>query len=199
MDPEDVKPEVPESQEQPPEPEAPVEPPPEAAPAPGSKTESELLLVSLQQERAKRRELEAALAAREASENPDGIVSEEGKALESKISRLEATIASTAEQAALQQLEATHPALKDKAAEFDLYRNDPENKGMALTTAAKAFLVENGLLTPPRARRGLEEARGGQRVPPKEGMSAEDVDELRLNNYREYSKRVREGTLNIAQ
>jgi hypothetical protein len=199
MDPEDVNPIVPESPEQPIEPEAPVEPPVEAPQAPGSKTDSELLLASLQQERAKRRELEAALAAKEASENPEGIVSEEGKALESKIVRLEAAIASTAEQSALNALEVAHPALKDKAAEFDLYRNDLENKGMSLATAAKAFLVENGLLTPPRVRRGLEEARGGQRTPPKEGMSAEEVDELRNNNFREYMKRVKDGSLIIAQ
>lgn len=90
-----------------------------------------------------------------------------------------------------------YPALKDKSVEFDTYRLEyPASK---LETVAKLFLAENDLLTEAPKRKGLEKAGGGQRVTPPTGkMTADDAKRLRENNYSEYMKRVRAGTMEIS-
>lgn len=157
--------------------------------APGAKTEPSLLLASLHEEREKRRILEAELAAERARSviaAPE-VFSDEGRMLQGQIQSLQ-------EQLAVKDIIAANPALRDKTAEFDAYRQSPENAGMSLQTAAKAFLVEKDLMQSP-ARKGLEKASGAGRTPVQTGMTAEDIDNLRVNNYNEYARRIRSGTL----
>ena len=163
---------------------------------PGEKTDPALLLESLRKEREKRKELEAELARKAQETIVTEPISDEGKYLASKIQSLEQKLAAKEEDAKLQSLQSTYPVLKDKIIEFENFRSDPSNAGMRLETAAKAFLAENDLLVQPTPRKGLEKDTGGARTVPKTGMTPEEIDELRVNNYREYAKRLRNGTLN---
>ena len=165
----------------------------------GSKTESTLLLKSLQEERDKRREAEQIAREREeeierlkASSGTD-VFSEEGRVLLAEISGLKREIESSKQKSELEQLQTKYPALKDKSAEFEDYLES--NKGMRLDTAAKSFLVENELLVPAQTRKGLEKDSGGGRAAPKVGMSPDDIEQLRVTNFREYAKRLKAGTL----
>jgi hypothetical protein len=85
--------------------------------------------------------------------------------------------------------------LKDKWEELEELRSQSENKGMNLRTAAKAFLVENGLLEAPR--KGLEKTTGGPRVPVSSGMTAEDVRILRETNFKKYQEMLEKGQIKI--
>mgnify|MGYP001577892997 CR=1 FL=1 len=176
---------------------APTEAVAEVAPEvakPGEKTDPALLLESLQKERDKRKALEAELEAERLKNQPTGeVFSDEGKVLDSKIARLEAEINATKEEKLLSGVQTTYPVLKDKSEEFQQFLSD--NKGMKLETAAKAFLIENDLLEAPKPRKGLETASGGGRTPVTTGMTPEEIDNLRVNNYNEYARRIRAGTL----
>lgn len=163
----------------------------EPVPLPGEKTESALLLESLQKERAKRKELEAELALKNTA--PVGYSSDEAIALKAEIDRVSGELASSNREKQLSQIQATYPALKDKAPEFEQFLE--ENPGIKLDTAAKAFLVEKDLIQT-QPRKGLEKDIGGGRTPVKVGMTSEEKDELRVTNYREYVKRIKNGTLN---
>lgn len=155
---------------------------------PGSKTESVLLLESLQEERRKRREAEAAL---EAAKSTEYLPEDE---VRQQLAAIQARLDSKIETDQLQELQAKYPALKDKLAEFNDYRDDPENKGMSVSAAARAFLAERDLLVTPAPRKGLEEGRT-QRAPVKTGRTEADVTELRNTNYRQYMKELKAGTL----
>lgn len=165
-------------------------------PKAGEKTDSALLLQSLQKEREKRKTLEAELQALKTQSETE-VFSDEGKVLDSKISQLQAEIQAGKEEKLMSGVQSTYPVLKDKSEEFEQFRAD--NPGMRIETAAKAFLIENDLLDTPKPRKGLESASGGGRVPVQEAgtLSAEEADELRVSNYREYAKRLRNGTLKI--
>lgn len=183
----------------------PVTTPEPPAVAPGDKTEPALLLENLHIERDKRRTAEAneaeakrqlAAALEAAAEAGGEVLSPEGKALQAEIRRLGGIVAAGERTAQLNDLHTAYPALKDKDAEFKEYLRDPENAGMSLKTAAKSFLTENNLLAPPAApRRGLERETGGGHVPVKTGLTPDEIDNLRINNYGEYVKRLKAGTL----
>ena len=171
---------------------------------PGAKTDPALLLKSLQEERDERRKerdlriaAETALAeARKASEKTDvEVFSDEGKVLQGQISELTAKLSAQEQKDRLKALQKDFPALVDKAQEFNDFRLDPENAGMKLETAAKAFLVENNLVERPQTRKGLEKETGGVRVVPKVGRTQEEIQDLRVNNYRQYVKELKAGTL----
>lgn len=173
----------------------------ESAP-PGAKTDPELLLQSLQEEREKRRqeaerrkELERELEEAKRVQ-PADVFSDEGKLLKAEIDRLERKLGEKDQQDTLKQLESTYPALKDKYQEFEDYRTDPANAGMKLETAAKAFLVEKNLLETVQPRKGLERDTGGGRTPVKTGRTQEEIAELRVKNFRQYMKEVKAGTIN---
>ncbi len=167
----------------------------EVKPQPGEKTDSALLLKSLQEERTKRRELEAQLEAERirATQPKVDVVSDEGRMLDTKISALEAEIRASRQERERASVESKFPAIMDKREEFEQFI--AENPGMRLETAAKAFLVENDLLQPTQPRKGLEVAGGGGRTPVQTGMTPEEIDSLRVNNYNEYARRIRSGTL----
>lgn len=112
------------------------------------------------------------------------------------ISKLSTELADIkAKQARSEVLEA-HPQLKEVWDDFEKFRADEDNKGMNLKTAAKAFLVEKGLLDKPR--QGLERPTGGDRTPVSSGMSVEDVKKLRENDYKKYRELVKKGIIQIS-
>lgn len=165
---------------------------------PGEKTDPALLLESLQKERQKRKDAEDELAALKATPPPTvDVYSDEGKVLLDKISVVEAELHSAKQKEILTDLQTTYPALKDKYDEFQTFVSDPENKGMKLETAAKAFLAEHNLLETGSPRKGLEPVSGGGRTPSTGGMTAAEVDDLRNTNYRKYSDMVRKGQIKI--
>lgn len=162
----------------------------------GDKTPPNLLLKSLQEERDKRKELEEELENLKSSIPSDSeVYSDEGKALQSKISTLTTELSEVKGELAKKDLLLSQPILKDKWDEFEKFRSDPENKGMNLRTAAKAFLTEMGLLEP--QRKGLEKTTGGPRVPMASGMSVDDVANLRKNNFKKYQELLKKGLLKI--
>lgn len=168
-------------------------------PVPGTQTDPALLLKSLQDEREKRRlaeqELKDAKIALSEATKPNGEFSDEGKVLLGKISALEGVITTNKQNEVLKDLQTQHPALKDKSAEFETFRNDPNNAGMSMNTAARAFLIENNLVEQPAPRRGVERPAGGARTPAPVGMTADEIDNLRMTNYRKYSDMIRNGEI----
>lgn len=78
----------------------------------------------------------------------------------------------------------SYPVLKEHWSALEEFRTLDENKGMNLRTAAKAFLVEKGLLEAPRP--GLERPTGGPRTPVSTKMIPEEVKQLRENDPRKY-------------
>ena len=77
-----------------------------------------------------------------------------------------------------------YPQLEEVWQEFELFKDEDENKGMSLKTAAKAFVIEKGLSG--TTRKGLEKPTGGPRVPVSSGMSTEEIKKLRETDYRKY-------------
>lgn len=168
-------------------------------PAPGSKTDPALLLKSLQEEREKRVDLESQIddlkqQLSDASNSPD-IFSDEGKALSGKIKTLEGELSSVKGDLARKDILIEYPIIKEKSEDFEKFITDPENKGMSLKTAAKAFLIENGLLDIPR--KGLERPTGGPRTPTSQKLSTEDIKHLRETNFKKYQEMLEKGLIEV--
>lgn len=87
----------------------------------------------------------------------------------------------------------TQPILKEVWNEFEEYHNLPENQGMPLQTAAKAFVIDKNLGQKPRV--GLEEATGGDKTPPNPTLQTEELKNLRENDYDTYRKKVKAGEI----
>ncbi len=158
----------------------------------GSKTPSELLLKSLQEEREKRKELEDQISLLTSSSSPD-MFSDEGKALKGEIEGLKSSLDTLKAENAKKDVLIAYPVMKENWEEFETFRNDPENKGMNLRTATKVFLQDKGLIEP--QRKGLEKPTGGQRVPVNQSMSNEDIKSLRETNFRKYSDMLEKGEI----
>jgi len=161
----------------------------------GDKTDPNLLLKSLQDEREKRRLLEEELEQLKSSAlSEDEVFSDEGKALKKQITTLTEKINSIEEEKNLQMVYAQYPVLKEKSEEFNTFRADyPRTK---LDNVAKLYLAENGLLEP--TRKGLEKTTGGTRIPPTSGMTAEDVKTLRETNFKKYQEMLSKGLIKIS-
>lgn len=154
-------------------------------------------------ERAKKAETEkkalaqkiADLEAQLASSNDE--FADPNDAVLTQLAELNAKFSALEEEKTMTSVLAKYPQIADKRVEFDTYRMEyPAHK---LETVAKLFLAENDLLTEAPKRKGLEKAGGGQRVAPSTGkMTSEDVKRLRENNYSEYMKRIKAGTLQIS-
>lgn len=170
---------------------------------PGDKTDPALLLDSLHKEREKRRLAEESEQrareelARLAQPPVAGPISDEGRYLKNEIDSLTQRLAAKERAEQLANVQSTYPALKDKAAEFQSFLSNPEYSSMNIATAAKVFLVENDLLSSPQPRKGLESDTGGGRVVPTQGMTADDITNLRNTDFRKYSKMVREGKIKL--
>lgn len=166
--------------------------------APGSKTPSELLLKSLHEEREKVRKLEEELASRPTNPGEawsDEAWSDEGKLLQDKISGLESTINALKEDNIKKQLQDSNPILKEKWNDFELYLLKPENKGMSLSTASKAYLIENGMFDAPRV--GLETPSGGPRTPVTGALSADEIKRIRETDPAKYREMLEKGQIKI--
>lgn len=170
---------------------------------PGSKTDPALLLKSLQEEKEKRRLqdeenkrlLEEIEVLKTSTPPIPEAFSDEGKLLESKILGLTKDLSEVRGELAKKDVLISHPVLKDKWEEFEEFRSNPENKGMNMRTAAKAFLVENGLFEP--ERKGLEKTTGGSRAPTASGMTAEQIKNLRTTNFKKYQEMLKNGQIKV--
>ena len=165
----------------------------------GSKTESELLLKSLKEEREKRREdaekiklLEEELLKSSTSENV--IFSDEGEYLKKQISSLSDKIRSIESDKDFQGITNQFPILKEKLDEFKTFQLDYPS--VKLEQVAKLFLSENGLFNKPR--KGLEKPTGGSKAPFTTGMTADDIKTLRETNYKKYTEMLMKGLIKIS-
>lgn len=162
---------------------------------PGDKTPPHLLLKSLKEEREERRKLEERIALLETSNSPD-VFSDEGQALQKQIREQDSKIDALLTDNAKKDTLIAHPEMKDLWGELETFREDPENKGMNLRTAVKAFLIEKGLFEP--QRKGLERTTGGPRTPPpSQDMTAEEVGHLRKTNFKKYSEMLEKGQIKV--
>jgi hypothetical protein len=165
-----------------------------ATPVPGSQTPSENLLAALQEERARRRELEDKLNNLNTTTPTDEVYSDEGKLLQTKISTLEQQLAEIREEKELEGLYAKYPLLREKANEFIEYRA-AEHPRAKLESAAKLYLAENGLLEP--ARTGLENPTGGGRVPTPQGLTHDEIKKIRETDHNKYRDMLKKGLIKI--
>lgn len=124
----------------------------------------------------------------------EDVFSDEGKVLKKQIDAFKAEVAELKAESTRKDLQASNPIFKERWEEFEAFRNDPENKGMNMRTAAKAFLVENGLIDA-APRKGLEKPTGGPRTPTPSGMTVEDVSEIRKNQPRLYRDLIKQGKI----
>ncbi len=162
-------------------------------PAPGSQTDSVLLLQSLQDEREKRRKLEERIILLETAALSDTDKSELA-ALKSQVQESNSKLDTLTQDNVKKDILITNPILGEKWAEFETFRADPDNQGMNLKTAAKAFLVENGLLD---ARRpGLEKTTGGPRTLVSTKMTHDEIKHLRETNFKKYQDMLMSGEIN---
>lgn len=173
-----------------------------ATPVPGSKTDSELLLKSLQEEREarrleqeKNRQLEEELDKFKSSALPEGEFSDEGREIIGKyVEPLQLAVQSLQDQLAMKDVLAAYPQLKDLSSEFETYRKDyPKHK---LENVAKLFLTEKGLLETSQ-RKGLESPTSGPKTPTTGKMTAEEVKQLRETNYPKYKEMVKKGLIEL--
>ncbi len=118
------------------------------------------------------------------------VFSDEGKALQGKISTVEQQMAELREERDLERLYNQYPLLKEKSSDFIEYRK-AEHPRAKLESVAKLFLVENGLLETKRV--GLENHTGGDRSPMTSGMTTEQVRDLRDKNPRKYREMLKSG------
>lgn len=167
----------------------------------GDKTPPNLLLKSLQEERAKVKALEVEIENIKSTFSAEEIFSDEGKALKGYISKLQDKISVLSDEAVKRDLLSEHPVLKEAWTDFEEFRNHPDNAGMKLKTAAKAFLNEKGLLeTDIKTRPALERSTGGPKTAPSDGtMTADDVKNMRLNNPKKYFEMVKKGQVKIRE
>jgi len=126
------------------------------------------------------------------SPSSDEGYSDEGKALKDEF---RGEIDSLKQQLAKRDLLDAHPEFKDKWDDLETFRSLPENKGMNLRTAAKAYLIENGLLDTPR--KGLEKPTGGTRTPISSAPTADDIKNLRENSPRVYQEMLLKGQIKL--
>lgn len=177
----------------------------ETTPQAGDKTSPNELLAATQVERERRRVAEdrnklleeenKALKSSALPDESEDYLSDEGKTLKKEISNVKEEVSEIKEDTLRKNVFATYPLLKEKETEFNDYCSLPENKGMPLKTAAKAFLAENNMLSV--ARPGLEKTTGGDKTPPTQGMTTQQVKDLRENNYKEYTRLLLEDKIKI--
>ncbi len=148
---------------------------------PGEKTPPHLLLKSLQEERDKVTKLEGELK----------IAKENGGASSPEVQQLQSQINDLNETLAVRDVVDANPVLKGKEADFKEFRKS--YPGVSIEAAAKLYVSEKGLGS--TARKGLEQHTGGTREVPKQGYTAEDIADLRKNNWKLYQKLLREGKI----
>lgn len=145
----------------------------------------------LKKEQERREELEAELQTLKADNNvPSGFEDERVGAIQAELADIKAKQAKT-------EVIEQFPVLKEVWSDFEAFRADPENKGMGIKAAAKAFMAEKELKNTPR-RDGLENPTGGDRTPVASGMTPDEAKKLRETDYKKYSEMVRKGQIKVA-
>lgn len=165
-------------------------------PAPGSKTPEANLLAALHEERRMRKELEDKLLQAQTSVLPDtdDVYSDEGKILKAEIEKLNSTISRLEDERTLEVTFSKFPELKEFAGDFESFRKDfPRHK---IENVAKLFLAEKGLLAT-EPRKGLEKPTGGDKTPQSSGLTAEEIKNLRQNDFRKYQQMLLEGKIEV--
>ncbi len=107
--------------------------------------------------------------------------------------RLKSDLFEVKEKLAKAEVIEQYPALHSVWDEFNSFRDQDENKGLNIKTAAKAFMIEKELLEP--ARKGLEKSTGGDKGPTSQGMSDEDLKNLRENDFDKYRDMLKKGQI----
>lgn len=159
----------------------------------GDKTPSENLLAALHEEREYNKTLREEINNLRATTNPAPDTYQDEPDVYKELTSLKEKIISLEESKELDALYAKHPALKETTAEFNEFRKEfPRHK---LENVAKLFLVEKGLIGTDEPRKGLEQPTGGAKTAPTVGMTAEDVSNLRKNDYKKYTELLRAGKL----
>lgn len=168
-----------------------IKPTPEAPK--GTKTPEANLYAALEEERRKRKEAEEKLYSISSEPQVSEAFSGEGKLLEKKINDLQGVIHSLQEKDVLSSVQSQYPQLRELSEEFNSFRSEfPQSK---IENVAKLFLMEKGLLDAPR--KGLErQTTGGQGVT-SDGLTAEEVSDLRKNNHRKYTELLMAGKIKL--
>lgn len=113
-----------------------------------------------------------------------------------RVDALTKEVQNLSHEAAMAKVLKAYPVLEDKVADFDEFRNKPENQGLSLPLAAKAFVLEKDLLTP--QRQGLENATGGGHAAPLTGkLTADQARDLRNTNYKGYVDALKAGRIEV--
>jgi len=109
------------------------------------------------------------------------------------VSKLKNDVTALQSELGQSKLTKKYPQLEETWEDFEKYHQDPENAGMKLETAAKAFLVDKDLLG--TRRKGLEKATGGNKAPQTTGMSLEDIENVRKNDGPKYREMLKKGQI----
>ena len=152
---------------------------------------------ALEEERKKRKDIEAERDALKSAPPEDSeVYSDEGRVLSKEISTLNEKLRLMERKDARREAESEFPVLRDKKEEFEAFLEDDENKRLSIKKAAKLFLAEKGLLTQdPPERKGLEKPTAGGQNPSEPGLTDEQKETIRKTNYREYEKLLRQGKI----
>jgi hypothetical protein len=166
-----------------------------ATPPVGSQTPPENLYAALAEERRLRKEAEDKLHSLSTTDPSEPeVISDEAKILQGKIDTLSEKISQMEEQKTLEKLFEQYPVLKENLDGFHEYRQ-AEHPRAKIESVAKLFLAEKGLLEGRRV--GLENPTGGPRAPVSQGMTAEDIANLRKNNWKKYQELLSKGLIKI--
>jgi hypothetical protein len=134
------------------------------------------------------KELQGRLASNHVTLEEEGSGDEETVAIKSELREIKTKLAKA-------ELLEAHPVLKESWNDFEKFREEDENKGMNLRTAAKSFMVERGLLEP--QRKGLEKPTGGTKIPSSTNTSPEEVTKLRTTDHRKYRDMLLKGQIKV--
>lgn len=183
---------------------APVVTPAAVTPPVGSKTPPENLYAALEEERRvsaferqKRQEAEDKLKQQETTDpfEPE-VISDEAKILKGQIDTLSGKISQLEDEKALEKILVQYPVLKENLDKFNEFRL-AEHPRAKIESVAKIYLAENGLLESRRV--GLENPTGGDRAPVSQGMTPDDIANLRKTNWKKYQELLSKGLIKMDQ
>jgi len=94
-----------------------------------------------------------------------------------------------------------YPQLKESEEDFRNFCSQADNAGAGVAALAKAFLYEQAKEEGAREERekaeqvGLETATGGDREPPQEGYTEEEIAQIKLSDPKRYERLIKEGII----
>jgi hypothetical protein len=162
---------------------------------PGGKTPHENLLAALHEAREENKRLKEQHFTNPSTPTEPEVFSDEGRTLNEKIKSLEQQLKTVADEKELERFQGQHPILRDKAADFQVFRNS--HPGYKTEDVVKLFIVDQGISDAP-ARKGLEKRTSGTKVPTADGYTAEQVSDLRKNNHEKYLQLLQSGKIDFS-